>query len=225
MRVLVVEDEPRMARLIRQGLAEEGHQVDLCGGAVQAVEQAQQVAYDVVVLDWGLPDGDGVSVVRELRQRGCTSPVLMLTARGSTGEKVTGLRAGADDYLVKPFDFDELLARLDVLCRRVAAAPLEAQVGDLTVVSRRRVLVRGEVEVALTGREFSLFEALSREAGDAVSRTRLLSQVWGSEFEGTGNVLDVYVGYLRTKLGRLGSRRVTLESVRGIGYRLQVGPP
>jgi DNA-binding response OmpR family regulator len=224
MRVLVVEDEPLMARLLQQGLVEEGHQVDLCGTAATGLEQATQVAYDAIVLDWALPDGDGVSVVRQLRQRGRTTPVLMLTARGSTGEKVTGLRAGADDYLVKPFDFDELLARLEALRRRAHSEPGPGQIGDLQVEPRRRVLRRGEVEVALTGREFALFEALSRQVGDAVSRTRLLSQVWGDDFEGTGNVLDVYVGYLRTKLGRLGSR-VALESVRGIGYRLLVSPP
>jgi len=225
MRLLVVEDEPRMARMLQQGLAEEGHQVDLCDTAATALEQAPRVPYDVLVVDWALPDGDGVSVVRQLRQRGLTTPVLMLTARGSTGEKVTGLRAGADDYLVKPFDFEELLARLEALGRRAAAEVRDGQLGDLSVEPRRRVLRRGDLEVSLTGREFALFEALSRMAGDTVSRTRLLDQVWGTDFDGTGNVLDVYVGYLRTKLGRLGTTRVVLESVRGIGYRLQVAPP
>jgi DNA-binding response OmpR family regulator len=224
MRLLVVEDEPRMARMLQQGLGEEGHQVDLCGTATTALEQAGQVAYEVLVLDWALPDGDGVSVVRQLRQRGLTTPVLMLTARGSTGEKVTGLRAGADDYLVKPFDFEELLARLEALRRRASVEAAEVALGDLEVAPRRRVLRRGGQEVALTGREFALFEALSRQAGDAVSRTRLLTQVWGADFDGTGNVLDVYVGYLRTKLARLGTTRVALESVRGIGYRLRVAP-
>jgi DNA-binding response OmpR family regulator len=225
MRLLVVEDEPRMAGLLQQGLAEEGHQVDLCGTAHTALEQATQVAYDVVVLDWMLPDGDGVSVVRQLRQRGLTTPVLMLTARGTTGEKVTGLKAGADDYLVKPFDFEELLARVEALLRRTPGDLGPSQLGDVTVAPRRRVLQCGGVEVTLTGREFALFEALSRDLGDAVSRTRLLGQVWGADFDGTGNVLDVYVGYLRTKLTRLGTRRLSLESVRGIGYRLRVSEP
>lgn len=220
MKILVVEDEPKMARLIQRGLSEEGHQVDTCATGVAASAQAQSVEYDVIVLDWGLPDLDGVAVVRELRSRGLATPVLMLTARGSTGEKVVGLRAGADDYLVKPFDFDELLARLEALRRRSAAAHAPVTLADVLVDPRRRVLRRGEVEVSLTSREFALFEELSQQLGDVVSRSRLLTKVWGPDFEGTGNVVDVYIGYLRAKLDRIGTRSLTLEAVRGIGYRL-----
>ncbi len=224
MRLLVVEDEPKMARMLHRGLAEEGHHVDVCHGGEAALQQALDVPYDAVVLDWGLPDMDGVSVLRAWRARGLSTPVLLLTARGSTGEKVTGLRAGADDYLVKPFDFDELLARLEVLRRRAGPAEASSQaVGDCTLEVRRRVLKRGAVEVTLTGREFALLSELLLLGGDAATRSRLLQKVWGGDFEGTGNVVDVYVGYLRTKLERLGTAQVRVEAVRGVGYRLVTG--
>jgi two-component system, OmpR family, response regulator len=223
MRLLVVEDEPRMARMLQRGLAEEGHQVDVCATGESALQQVLDVPYDVVVLDWGLPDLDGVSVLRQWRARGLTTPVLLLTARGSTGEKVTGLRAGADDYLVKPFDFDELLARLEVLHRRSGPAEQSVhQLGDLTLEVRRRMLKRGQAEVMLTSREFALLTELQALGGDTATRSRLLLKVWGGDFEGTGNVVDVYVGYLRAKLERLGTTRVKIESVRGVGYRLVV---
>ena len=220
MRLLVVEDEPRMARMLQRGLSEEGHQVDVCASGEAALEQGVAVPYDAVVLDWGLPDLDGVSVLREWRRRGLQVPVLLLTARGSTGEKVTGLRAGADDYLVKPFDFDELLARLEVLVRRSGGVGGEVTtLGDVTLEVRRRVLRKGEAEVTLTSREFALLGELQALGGDTATRSRLLLKVWGGDFEGTGNVVDVYVGYLRAKLARLDSK-VRIEAVRGVGYRL-----
>jgi DNA-binding response OmpR family regulator len=222
MRLLVVEDEPKMALMLQRGLKEEGHEVDVCHSGRAALQQGVDVPYDCVVLDWGLPDLDGVAVLREWRSRGVMTPVLLLTARGSTGEKVTGLRAGADDYLVKPFHFDELLARLEALARRGAGEKASSTLGDVTLEVRRRVLRRGEVEVSLTGREWALFSELSAQMGDAVSRTRLLLKVWGNDFDGTGNVVDVYVGYLRTKLERLGTKRLSVEAVRGVGYRLVV---
>lgn len=225
MRLLVVEDEPKMSRMLARGLTEEGHLVDVCETGQSALKQALAVSYDAVVLDWGLPDIDGVSVLREWRQRGLTAPVLLLTARGSTGEKVTGLRAGADDYLVKPFDFDELLARLEVLHRRAGPADQSTQtLGDLTFNPRRRTLHKGSAEVSLTGREFALLAELQSLGADSATRTRLLTNVWGGDFEGTGNVVDVYVGYLRAKLERIGSTRVRIEAVRGVGYRLVVLP-
>ncbi len=225
MRLLVVEDEPKMARMLRRGLAEEGHVVDLCATGEAALQQGLDVPYDAVVLDWGLPDMDGVSVLREWRKRGLGAPVLLLTARGSTGEKVTGLRAGADDYLVKPFDFEELLARLEVLCRRAGPGEQTTQaLGDLTLDVRRRALRRGTEELTLTGREFALLGELQALGGDTATRSRLLLKVWGGDFEGTGNVVDVYVGYLRAKLERLGTTKVKVEAVRGVGYRLVVGP-
>lgn len=224
MRLLVVEDEPKMARMLQRGLAEEGHQVDVCASGEAAQTQALDVPYDVVVLDWGLPDVDGVSVLRHWRQRGLTTPVLLLTARGTTGEKVTGLRAGADDYLVKPFDFDELLARLEALRRRSGPGTATATqtLGDCTLEVRRRVLKRGTEEVTLTSREFALLTELMSLGHDTATRSRLLLKVWGGDFEGTGNVVDVYVGYLRSKLERLGTTAVQIEAVRGVGYRLVV---
>ena len=223
MRLLVVEDEPKMAHMLQRGLAEEGHQVDVCATGEAALQQAIDIPYDVVLLDWGLPDRDGVSVVREWRQRGMQAPVLLLTARGTTGEKVTGLRAGADDYLVKPFAFEELLARLEALDRRGSPAEASTQtLGDLQLDLRRRVLRKGTSEVALTGREFALLTELRGLGGDLATRSHLLLKVWGGDFEGTGNVVDVYVGYLRTKLEKLKTTNVRIEAVRGAGYRLVV---
>ncbi len=221
MRFLVVEDEPKMARLLQRGLTEEGHQTDVCATGDEALTQAMNVPYDVVVLDWGLPGMDGVSVLREWRQRGLRVPVLLLTARGSTGEKVTGLRAGADDYLVKPFDFDELLARLEALGRRAEGAASDT-LGDVTLDGKRRALRCGDVEVPLTAREYALLCELRALGGDTATRARLLQKVWGGDFEGTGNVVDVYVGYLRARLKQAGATRVRIEAVRGAGYRLVV---
>jgi DNA-binding response OmpR family regulator len=219
LKLLLVEDEPKMSRMLQRGLSEEGHQVDACVDGEAALSQAQEVAYDVVLLDWSLPGLDGVSVLRRWRAAGLTTPVLMLTARGSTGEKVTGLKAGADDYLVKPFDFDELLARLEALGRRGGREASQGSLGAVTLDARRRCLRAGGREVELTAREFSLAAEFFSHGGDVLGRARLLSAVWGTDFDGSPNVVDVYVGYLRTKLDSLGAD-VELLTVRGIGYRL-----
>ena len=221
VKLLLVEDEAQMARLLQRGLSEEGHQVDVCARGEDALTQAANVSYDAIVLDWSLPDMDGVSVLRQWRESGLATPVLMLTARGSTGEKVTGLRAGADDYLVKPFDFDELLARLEALARRGAGASQSAQLGSVSLDAKRRCLSRSGTEVTLTAREFALANELWSHAGDVLSRSRLLSSVWGTDFDGLPNVVDVYVGYLRAKLAELGADDVEIAAVRGIGYRLR----
>jgi DNA-binding response OmpR family regulator len=221
MKLLLVEDEARVARTLARGLGEEGHQVDLCATGQSALEQGQAIDYDVVLLDWSLPDLDGVSVLRAWREAGLRTPVLLLTARGSTGEKVTGLRAGADDYLVKPFDFDELLARLEALHRRNGAEE-PALLGPARLDPRRRALVRGGLAEQLTPREYSLLSELSSHRGDVLSRSRLLDAVWGGDFQGNQNVVDVYVGYLRGKLERIGAAGVELQAVRGVGYRLLV---
>ncbi len=221
MKLLLVEDEPKMARMLQRGLVEEGHQVDVCDRGEAAFEQARAVAYDVVVLDWGLPDLDGVSVLRKWREAGLAAPVLMLTARGTTGEKVTGLRAGADDYLVKPFDFDELLARLEVLARRGSGQPAELKAGPVVLDTRRRCVRSGAKEETLTAREYTLALELFSHPGEVLSRSSLLSRVWGTDFDGAPNVVDVYVGYLRNKLLAVGGGAEVM-SVRGIGYRLAV---
>jgi DNA-binding response OmpR family regulator len=225
VKLLLVEDEAPMARLLQRGLSEEGHQIDVCARGEAALRQAAEIAYDVVLLDWSLPDMDGVSVLRQWREQGLTTPVLMLTARGSTGEKVTGLRAGADDYLVKPFDFDELLARLEALARRGTGAQANPSLGGVTLDVRKRLLVRGDRSAELTAREFALASELWSHAGDVLSRSRLLSAVWGSDFDGLPNVVDVYVGYLRDKLEQIGATRVEIAAIRGIGYRAREKAP
>lgn len=225
VKLLLVEDEAQMARLLQRGLSEEGHQVDVCAKGEDALRQAASVAYDVILLDWSLPDVDGVSVLRQWRETGLSTPVLMLTARGSTGEKVTGLRAGADDYLVKPFDFDELLARLEALARRGAGATVNPVVGSVSLDTKRRALLRGASEESLTAREYALANELWTHAGDVLSRSRLLSAVWGTDFDGLPNVVDVYVGYLRSKLEALEADDVEIAAVRGIGYRLRKVTP
>jgi DNA-binding response OmpR family regulator len=221
MKLLLVEDEERVASALARGFTEEGHNVDVCDRGTAARDQALAVAYDVVLLDWSLPDLDGVSVLRAWRARGMRAPVLMLTARGSTGEKVTALRAGADDYLVKPFDFDELLARVEALHRRSGAGDASS-LGPVTLDPRRRALVSGATSEPLTAREFGLLSELAAHAGEVLSRSKLLQKVWGTDFDGNANVVDVYVGYLRSKLERAGATGVSIESVRGVGYRLVV---
>jgi DNA-binding response OmpR family regulator len=219
MKILLVEDETRVARVLARGLGEEGHQVDVCGAGLAARDQALEVPYDVILLDWSLPDLDGISVLRAWRGRGLRTPVMLLTARGSTGEKVTALRAGADDYLVKPFAFDELLARIEALQRRGGGHD-STEVGPVTLDPRRRVLVLGARSESLTAREYALLAELAAHSGDVLSRSRLIQSVWGSGYEGNANVVDVYVGYLRTKLQRLGADGVHIDAVRGVGYRL-----
>jgi two-component system, OmpR family, response regulator len=221
MKLLLVEDEERVARMLARGLGEEGHQVDVVGTGLQARDQGLAVPYDVVLLDWSLPDLDGVSVLREWRSRGLRTPVLLLTARGSTGEKVTGLRAGADDYLVKPFAFDELLARVEALHRRGGASDAFV-LGAATLDARRRALVLGAKAEPLTAREFALLSELASHAGEVLSRSKLVQTVWGPTFDGNTNVVDVYVGYLRTKMDRLAVAGLEIQAVRGVGYRLVV---
>jgi DNA-binding response OmpR family regulator len=224
MKLLLVEDEPKMARMLQRGLCEEGHEVDVCGKGEDAKHQAGDVAYDVIVLDWALPDVDGLTLLRGWRDAGLKTPVLMLTARGSTGEKVTGLRAGADDYLVKPFDFEELLARLEALARR-GGAQSSPTLGSVTLDARRRTLKRGAQEIELTAREYALAAEFFSHPREVMTRAQLLSAVWGSTFDGAPNVVDVYVGYLRVKLGQLAADDVEIATVRGVGYRLTLAEP
>ncbi len=226
MRIFVVEDEERLARVLLQGLREEGHVVDHGSRVNEARAQLGTLTYDVIILDWMLPDGDGLELLRELRREGLRTPILLLTARGRTEEKVAGLRAGADDYLAKPFDFEELLARVEALHRRSEGTSIDRAHGDVTLDGRHRALRSGADEVALTAREYALAAALFDRAGDVRTRAELLREVWGSSFEGDPNVLDVYVGYLRQKLTRLSNptRRVpTVRAVRGVGFRLILG--
>lgn len=220
MRLLIVEDEPKMARMLQRGLSEEGYVVDTCARASHAEAQLRSVHYDSIILDWSLPDEDGVALLRRLRDAGLVTPVLMLTARGTTGERVTGLRAGADDYLVKPFDFEELLARIEALLRRTGARAGKTRVRSAELDPARRELRGPSGAVELTQREFGLCAEFFAHPGEVLTRSRLLQAVWGQESERTYNIVDVYVGYVRSKLAQVGATDVEIGAVRGMGYRL-----
>ena len=223
MRVLVVEDEVKMAGLLRRALEEEGYAVDVAGRADEALWLGTENAYDAVVLDVMLPDGDGFGVCRGLREAGRWSPVLMLTARDAVADRVAGLDAGADDYLTKPFSLAELMARLRALIRRGAVErPAVLLVGDLSLDPKTHTVRRGERPVELTAKEFALLEYLMRHAGEVLGRTRLIEHVWDFAYDGDSNVVDVYVRYLRNKIDRPFGRD-TIETVRGTGYRLREG--
>src|SRR5690242_7382661 len=224
MRVLVVEDEMRTAGLLRRGLSEEGYSVDVAVDGPDAVWRASEFSYDAVVLDVMLPGCDGIEVGRELRSRGRWAPVLMLAARDDLAARVRGLDSGADDYLAKPFSFDELFARLRALIRRGAPErPAVLQVGDLRLDPATRRVWRGETELSLTSKEFALLELFLRHPGQVLTRTRILEHAWDCAYDGGSNVVDQYVAYLRRKVDRpFGLAQ--LETVRGAGYRLRAAP-
>ena len=221
MRILVVEDEPKMARLVKRGLEEEGIAVDVAGRGEDAVWMAGSTEYDAVVLDVMLPGLDGFEVCRRLRADDVWTPVLMLTARDAVEDRVAGLDGGADDYLVKPFSFDELLARIRALARRGSAErPAVIEIGDLRLDPAARSVSRGGVEIRLSQKEFALLETLMRRPGRALSRLQLLEHAWDDTYENRSNVVDVYIRYLREKIDRpFGAD--TIETVRGVGYRLR----
>ena len=221
VRVLVVEDEVKLAGLIRRGLREEGLLADVAVKGEDALWMAQATAYDVIVLDVMLPGIDGFATCRRLREDDVRSPILMLTARDAVEDRITGLDTGADDYLAKPFDFGELLARLRALARR---GPVEQglllRVGDLELDPATRAVRRAGTEISLSTKEFQLLEVFMRHPGEVLSRYQLLEGAWDAEYEHRSNVIDVYVRYLREKLDRPFGVE-TLETVRGAGYRLK----
>ena len=222
MRILVVEDDRKVASFIRKGLEEEGHAVEVAGDGAAAIERATDGApWDLVVLDVMLPKGDGFGVLKTLRQEGLRMPVLMLTARDAVGDRVTGLDLGADDYLSKPFAFEEFLARVRALLRRGGAgsAPV-LRLADLTLDPATREVRRGARRVELTAREHTLLEYFLRNAGRVLTRPMLAQHVWGLDFDPESNVVDVYVGYLRRRIEGPGERRL-LHTVRGVGYVLK----
>jgi two-component system OmpR family response regulator len=219
--LLLVEDDAKLARAVSRGLRHEGFAVDEAADGEQALLEAAVWDYDAIVLDVLLPGRDGFAVCRALRERGCWAPVLMLTARGRVTDRIGGLDAGADDYLVKPFDFGELLARLRALLRRAPAErPAELRVGDLVVDPATHAVSRAGTAVELSAREFAVLEYLARHPGEAVSRTRLIEHVWDRNFYGSANIVDVYVGYLRRKLEQPFDRPL-IRTVRGVGYVLE----
>jgi two-component system OmpR family response regulator len=221
MRVLVVEDQSKLAALLARGLREEGHAADVAGRGEEALWMAGAAPYDAIVLDLMLPGIDGLETCRRLRLLDIWTPVLMLTARDAVDDRVTGLDAGGDDYLTKPFSFDELLARLRALTRRVPAErPIAVEVGDLRLDPASRRAWRGDSELALSAKEFALLELLMRRSGSVLTRDQLLEGAWDMAYERRSNIVDVYIRQLREKVDRpFGSE--SIETVRGVGYRLQ----
>ena len=223
MRVLVVEDEAKLAELLARGLREEGYAADVSGSGEEALWMAKAAAYDAIVLDVMLPGIDGFATCRRLRESGVWTPVLILTARDDVDDRITGLDTGADDYLVKPFAFAELLARLRALSRRAATErPAELTVDDLRLDPALHRAWRGETELDLSAKKFALLEVFMRRPGQALSRGQLLEGAWDMTFERRSNIVDVYVRYLREKIDRPFGRR-SLETVRQVGYRLRGG--
>ncbi|HYZ30149.1 MAG TPA: response regulator transcription factor [Thermoleophilaceae bacterium] len=217
MRVLVVEDEAKLANVLRRGLRRKGMGVDVAADGDEALVRAAATDYDVILLDVMLPGRDGFEVCRRLRAQGVWSPTLMLTARTSVSDRVLGLDSGADDYLAKPFSFDELFARVRALVRRSAhPRPTVLEVGELALDPAGHRVWRAGAELTLTPREFALLETFMRRPGEVLSRFELLEHVWDQSYENRSNVIEVYIAYLREKLGR-----DVIETVRGAGYRLR----
>jgi two-component system copper resistance phosphate regulon response regulator CusR len=224
VKVLVVEDEAKAAAYLRRGLTENGFVVDVAARGDDGLHLARTGAYDLVVLDVMLPGRDGWSVLDELRQSGRQTPVLLLTARDAVHDRVKGLELGADDYLVKPYAFSELLARVrSVLRRGPARAPETVRVGDLVLDLLRHKAVRGERRLDLTPKEFALLSLLARRAGEVLSRTLIAEQVWDVNFDGDSNVVDVHVRRLRAKVDDPFERKL-IHTVRGVGYVLEERP-
>ena len=221
MRLLVIEDSPKMAGLLRRGLSEEGYAVDVVSTGEDGVWLAKEISFDAIVLDVMLPDIDGFEVCRRLRRANRWAPLLMLTARDDVSDRVRGLDVGADDYLTKPFAFEELFARVRSLVRRAPRErPPVLVVGDLALDPAEHSIRRGAQPVNLTGKEFALLHYFMQHPGEALTRSRLLEHVWDFAFDGDPNIVDVYVGYLRDKIDRPFGR-ASLETVRGVGYRLR----
>ena len=219
--MLIVEDEPRMAELVRRGLEGEGIAADVAVDGEEALWMAQAHPYDAVILDVMLPGLDGFETCRRLRSAGVWAPVLMLTARDAVEDRVAGLDSGADDYLVKPFAFAELLARLRALARRAEPErPVVLEVGDLRLDPATRRVSRGSSEIPLSAKEFALLETFMRRPGEVLSRLTLLEHAWDLAYDNRSNVVDVYVRRLRRKLDEPFGRD-SLETVRGAGYRLR----
>ncbi len=221
MRILFAEDEPALREVTVKRLKAEGFGVDGCRDGKEALDYLDSTDYDVVILDIMMPGIDGLTVLRTLRSRGNTAPVMLLTARDAVADRVGGLDAGADDYLTKPFEFAELTARIRALLRRNSDNKTDtASVADLTVEFSTRKVTRGGVEISLSSREFALLESLIRHKGAILSRTQLENQVWDFGFEGGSNIVDVYIRYLRKKIDDPFEKKL-IHTVRGAGYTLR----
>lgn len=223
MRILVVEDEPRISSLLERGLSEEGHLPEVAPTLADARRRMAATSFDLLLVDRMLPDGDGLDLVREVRERGAQTPILMLTARDQVGDRVEGLYGGADDYLSKPFSFAELLARITTVCRRVLPADNRIRVDDLILDLGALRVWRGETEIHLTAQEFKLLRYLAEHRGRICSKTRLLEGVWDTHHDPGTNVVEVYVSYLRTKIDK-GHATKLIHTARGLGYVLEARP-
>ena len=224
MRILIVEDERQIAAFLERGLKEEGYAIDVVYNGNDAVDWATAVEYDGIVLDVMLPGRDGFSVCRELRSRGSKTPILMLTARDTVDDRVTGLDTGADDYLVKPFAFKELVARVRAITRRQGdTRTVELQVGDLILNTLTHTAQRGEHRIELTTKEYNLLEFLMRNPKRVLSRTQIAEHVWNLDFLSESNLVDVYIRYLRRKIDD-GSEQKLIKTVRGSGYLISDEP-
>lgn len=222
MHILVVEDEKRLAALLRRVLIEERHTVDLAYDGAAGLDLALSGTYDCIVLDWMLPEMDGIAVCREMRTEGITTPVLMLTARGAVEDRVTGLNTGADDYLVKPFAMEEFLARVGAALRRrerTLDTSTTLQVQDLSLDLVRHDVTRQGRQITLTAKEFALLEYLMRHPGQVLTRTQITDHVWRYDLDGLSNVVDTYIHYLRDKIDK-GFPHALIKTVRGVGYKI-----
>ena len=222
MRILVIEDEKKLAGFIKKGLEEEGYALDVAHDGKEGLLLALDGVHDLIILDLNLPKMDGLSLLQEFRRQKGKTPVLLLTVRAAIEDKVLGLDTGADDYLTKPFSFQELLARIRALLRRrVEVAPPLLQVADLTLDPARRVVSRGRDKLDLSTKEFALLDYFMRNPGRVLTRTMIAEHVWDYDFDPMSNIIDVYVNYLRKKIDAGRSPKL-LRTVRGVGYVLQV---
>jgi heavy metal response regulator len=221
MRILVIEDEKKVADFVKRGLKEEGYAVDVASDGEDGLFQASEIAYDLILLDLMLPKIDGISLCRKLRENDIQTPLIMLTAKDSVKDKVTGLDSGADDYLTKPFSFEELLARIRVLMRKGKNhQPARLQVADLVLDLVSHKVWRGKEEIILTVKEYALMEYFLRNAGTVITRTMIAEHVWDINFDTFTNVIDVYVNYLRNKIDK-GQKNKLIHTIRGRGYILK----
>jgi two-component system copper resistance phosphate regulon response regulator CusR len=219
MRILVVEDEKRIADFLSRGLESAGYAVDATASGTEGLAMVHAADYDLIVLDLGLPDIDGLEVLRKIRNRKTNPPVLILSARDSVDDRVKGLEIGADDYLVKPFAFVELLARVRVLLRRGQPMPERLQVGELMLDCIRRKVTRSGENIELAPKEFAILEYMMRNRGRPLSRTMIVEHVWDMDYDGLTNIVDVYIRHLRSKIDDRFPAKM-IHTIRGIGYML-----